>query len=720
MAFFQTKNLWINQLADGVAALVLDVPDRKVNTITPRVLDDLDAALVRVAAEPSFQLLLLRSGKAGSFCAGADIHYLAGLKDAAEAMRLAERGQHLFQKLTELRVPTAAVISGSCLGGGVELALACDYRVVVDHPKTQLAFPEVELGILPAWGGTQRLTRLVGLENALQLLLSGRRLGARDAVRLGLADELSADEQQPPSFLARPAKRPLPRGLPLRTWRQRLLESTPLGRGLIYRGTRRLLQRRLPEDMPAPWQILDVVRRGLRDGLVAGLGYERQALGELAETPACKNLLRLFLQREQTRRAPAQAKKEERPYRKVGVIGGGLMGSGIAQWAAMHGCEVHLREANEIALAMGVVRILALFKQALESGQITPRDYEQRLANVHGTSAWKGFADVDLVVEAVSEEPELKRQVLRDLEAEISRSAVVVSATSSLRIAELQEGMATPARLAGAHFFHPVQKMTLVEVIRGPATKSDVIATLASWLGRHGKTPVSVKDSPGFLINRVLLPYLSEAVLLVSEGARVDRVDQAMKRFGMVLGPLEWLDLIGLDHALDTANRLSASLGEDFADRVVGLGRIEPLRRAGWLGQKNGIGFYRHRRRPGRVNESAVNVLRGQADVAAPYQMEARSVADQLRTVRERLVPLLVNETIYALENELAADAGTIDLGMVLGAGWPRHRSGPLRYAEHAGLGQLASELHALAEELGPRFQPCPLLERAAQEGGTF
>jgi 3-hydroxyacyl-CoA dehydrogenase/enoyl-CoA hydratase/3-hydroxybutyryl-CoA epimerase len=600
------------------------------------------------------------------------------------------------------------------------LALACDYRAVVDHPKTQFAFPEVELGILPAWGGTQRLPRLVGLENALQLLLSGRRLNARDAVRQGLADDVSADDQRPPTFLSRPVKRTLPRGLPLRTWRQRMLESTSFGRGLIYRGTRRILQRRLAEDMPAPWRILDVVRRGLRDGLVAGLGYERQALGELVQTPACENLIRLFLQRQQARKLPASAKKEERPFRKVGVIGGGLLGSGIAYWSALQGCEVHLREVNEMALAMGVVRILALFKQAVQNGLITPRDYELRLANVHGTSAWKGYADVDLVVEAVTENLELKRKVLQDVEGQIPRSAIVVSDTSSLRVADLQVGFKSPDRLSGLHFFHPVQTVNVVEVVRGPSTRPDVIAALTNWLGRHGKTPVAVKDSPGFLINRVLLPYLSEAVLLVSEGSRVDRVDQAMKRFGMALGPLEWLDLIGLDHALNMARRLSEALGEEFADRVVALNRVESLCQAGWLGQKNGIGFYRHRRRAGRVNETAVNVLRGQTEVPAPYQMETRSVADQLRTVRERLVPLLANEAVYALENELAADAGNIDLAMVLGAGWPRHRGGPLRFAEQSGIGQLASELHALAEEVGPRYQPCPLLERVAQEGGLF
>jgi 3-hydroxyacyl-CoA dehydrogenase/enoyl-CoA hydratase/3-hydroxybutyryl-CoA epimerase len=720
MAFFQTKTLWINQLADGVAALVLDVPDHKVNVLTPRVFDDLETALDRVVAEPSFELLLIRSGKPGNFCAGADIHLLGELKSAREAVALSERGQVLFQRIADLRVPSVAVISGTCFGGGAELAMACDYRVVVDQPRTQIAFAEMELGILPAWGGTQRLPRLVGLENALQLLLAGRRLTAREAVRQGFADDVSADDQSPPAFLTRTVKRPLRAGLPLRTWRQKMLESTGVGKSLIFRGTRRLLRRRLPEDMPAPWRIVEAVRLGLRDGFQAGLDFERQTLGELVQTPACHNLVHLFLMREQARKIPPTAKQEAKPIRRVGVIGGGQMGSAIAHWAAMHGCEVVLREVDEITLAMGVVRILAFFKQGVESGQLTPRDYEERLARVHGTSAWKGFGDLDLIVEAVPENLGLKRQIMRDLEPHVSRSALVVSTTSSLCIAELGEGLAVAGRLAGLHFFHPAHRTVLVELAAGPTTQDEVISRLTSWLIRHDKVPMSVRDSPGFLIHRVLLPYLSEAVLLVSEGLPVERVDQAMKRFGMVLGPLEWLDLVGLDYTLQTSQRLAAALGEDYADRVVGLSRVEALCQAGWLGQKNGIGFYRHRGKPGRINHHAVNVLRGRASVAAPYQMEARSVADQLRTARERLLPLVVNQAVYALEQQLAADADAIDLAMVLGAGWPRHRGGPLRYASQTGMAQLESDLRALVEEVGPRYQPSPMLLRKVQEGTSF
>jgi 3-hydroxyacyl-CoA dehydrogenase/enoyl-CoA hydratase/3-hydroxybutyryl-CoA epimerase len=601
------------------------------------------------------------------------------------------------------------MISGACLGGGLELALACDYRVVVDHPKTQLGLPEIELGLLPAWGGTQRLPRVIGVEKALQLILGGRRLKARDAVAWGLADGITQENQEtPPAFLDNPVKRPKT-SLPARTWRQRFLESTRLGRRLLFRGTERVLRRRLPDDMPAPWEALEAVRTGSMQGMAAGLAYERLAIGRLATSTACRNLVRLFFQREQARKPRHDARRDGAPpIRRVGVVGAGTMGAGIAQLAALKGCEVVIREANQTALATGVLRIYALFKRAVERGVLRTEDMEAKLNAVHGTTAWKGFADLDLVIEAIVEDLHAKKAIFKEMEENTSPSTILATNTSSLLVSQLQTGLKHPERVAGLHFFNPVHKMPLVEVVRTPETRGEVTADLADWAITLGKTPALVKDSPGFLVNRILMPYLNEAVLLVVEGVRPQLVDEAMRRFGMPMGPLELLDQVGLDIAADIA----AAIGPVCGDRFGRNDGFERMKEHGWLGQKNGQGFYRYRGRRKTANEAAVTVLRGASPVAAPYQMEAAPPTELRAVARERMVLLMVNEAVTCLAEGLAEGADAIDLAVVLGTGWAPHRGGPLRYAEDRGFASVVESLTQLARQYGPRFEPCAELRR--------
>jgi 3-hydroxyacyl-CoA dehydrogenase/enoyl-CoA hydratase/3-hydroxybutyryl-CoA epimerase len=713
MPFFQTDNLTVNQQGGESAELVLDVKGRAVNVLNRQVLDDLDVALDRIAGEPSFRTLTIRSGKDSGFLAGADLQEFANVAGPAEANALSEKGQRLFNRLAGLRLVTVAVISGPCLGGGLELALACDYRVAVDQPKTQLGQPEIELGLLPAWGGCQRLPRVVGLERALQIILGGRRLDARAALRSGLVDAVQETATGVPSVLAGAAKRPA-KGLPKRTWRQWLLESHSLGRWLVFRGTERLLRRRLPDDMPAPFEALQAVRVGLSQGMEAGLAYEREAVGRLAASPACRNLINLFFRREQARKLPASLQDVVTDrLRRVGIVGAGTMGAGIAQLAAVRGCEVVIREVNDLALAGGVLRIKALFDKALERGVVTREEYQRKLNAIHGTTAWKGFADLDLVIEAVVEDLETKRAVFRELEKQAPPSAILASNTSSLGVGPLQEGLKHPERVAGLHFFNPVHKMPLVEVVQAPAARPETVATLMRWAVQMGKTPVLVKDSPGFIVNRVLFPYLNEAVLLVCGGLPVERVDQAMLRFGMPMGPLELIDTVGLDVAAHIARSVEPVFGDRFPPNPV-FGLMEDK---GWLGQKSGLGFYRYRGRKKRVHTEAVAALRGAAVELPPTEMDSLSPRDQMQAARERMVCLMVNEAAACLGEGLADGADTIDLALVLGTGWAPHRGGPLRYGQDRGFGQIVSALENLAREIGPRFQPCTALRRLAAGG---
>jgi 3-hydroxyacyl-CoA dehydrogenase / enoyl-CoA hydratase / 3-hydroxybutyryl-CoA epimerase len=712
MAVFQTPNLRLEQRPDGIALVRLDVAGRSVNVFNREVLTDLDAALDRVAADDAVRLLVLRSDKKSGFIAGADLQELAAVRGPDEAAALSALGQRLFDKLAGLRVPTVALIHGPCLGGGLEAALACDYRLVVDSPKTQLGLPEVELGLLPAWGGTQRLPRAVGLERALQVILGGRRVKAREARRWGLADALATTEEQLAAQLnslidraLREGKR-VRKGLPLRTWRQWLLESNPLGRLLLFRGTERILRKRVPDDMPAPGEALSAVRVGLTEGMEAGLAAEREAVGRLATSAACRNLVGLFLRHEQARKAPAGVDGE---VRRVAVVGAGTMGAGIAQLAALRGYEVIVREVNEQALAAGLGRIRSLFDKAVERRLVSRAEADKALATLRRTTGWDGFAEADLVIEAVVEELALKQTLFRELEGHTRPDALLATNTSSLRVEQLQEGLQHPGRVAGLHFFNPVHRMPLVEVVRAPATEGRAVEALTRWAVALGKTPVAVKDGPGFVVNRILMTYLDEAVRLVSEGMPIKRVDQAMRRFGMPMGPLELIDQVGLDVAAHIARALGPAFGDRFPPNPA-FGRMVER---GWLGQKNRRGFYRYRGKSKRPNVAAVGLLRAAAP-AADDLMEGMPPSVRMQDARERMVLLMVNEAFRCLDEGLAADADTIDLAMVLGTGWAPHRGGPLRYAEDRGPRDVVGALESLAERLGPRFEPCaPLRKRA-------
>lgn len=712
MALFQTDNLWISQVTQSVAVLYLDVANRSVNVLSRQVLRDLDQAFDWVAKEKALELVILRSAKKDSFVAGADIRELAELPSPQAARELSEQGQRLFDKLAGLSIPTVAVISGPCLGGGLELALACDYRVLVNQPRTQLGFPEVELGLIPAWGGTQRLPRIVGLERGLQMILSGRRLRAREALAWALADALTDEiSQEPPAFLDQAVKRPLD-DLPLRDFRQKVVEGNFIGRWLVYRGTERLLRRVVPDDLPAPWEALEAVRVGLKQGIAAGLERERAAVERLAAGPASRNLLRVFLQREERRRLPEPQPEDEPPLRKVGVVGCGVMGAGIAQLAALHGCDVYIQEANQSALGLGILRIMALINRAVERGLIAPGELEKTMSRIHGSVSWNGFADLDLVIEAVVEDLTHKKAIFRELEKQVSPSTILATNTSSLRVAQLQEGLKHPGRVAGLHFFNPVHKMPLVEVVRSHMTRDRVTTALQRFVVALGKTPIVVKDSPGFVVNRVLAPYFNEAVLLASAGMRIELIDQAMERFGMPAGPLELLDQIGLDVAQQAAHNLQEVIGE----RLPRTPAFEVFRQRGWLGQKSGAGFYRYRsgrKHPHRAAQLLLEQLGKSSGVPA---LEPASPAEYMKLARERLVGLMINEAAQCLAEGIVKDAETLDLALVLGAGWAPHRGGPLTYARQQGLGQISARLEELARQHGPRYEPCPALRNVYRE----
>lgn len=543
------------------------------------------------------------------------------------------------------------------------------------------------------------------------MILARKRVHADDARRIGLVDEiLPSEDADLTNFLKqslrkRPKKNPHASG-----WLSRLLEWTSTGRKLIYRGTERILRKRVADDMPAPQMALQVVRIGVEKGMAAGLEAERKANGELAVSQACRNLVSIFLNREKARKVPPVRPNDDPPIRNVGVVGVGVMGAGIAQLAALKKCDVVLQEVEESALGMGIFRILALFKKAMGVGLVTQGEIEKKLAAIHGTTSWKGFADLDLVIESVPENLKTKRKVFAELEKHCSPSTILTTNTSSLSVATIQEEVSHSERLAGLHFFHPVHAMPLVEVVATEKTKKPVINNLLRFVVHLGKIPVVVKDSPGFLVNRLLAPYLNEAMSLIGEGLSIQTVDRAMTKFGMLAGPLETLDQIGID----VAALVTDSIEEVFEGRLLPHPGFAQMVREKWLGQKTGRGFYIWHGSKKKTNSQAEALIRHLASGNGSKELPAMSDDHAMTLARDRMLLVTINEAMACLSEQIVSDADTLDLAMILGTGWAPHQGGPMTYARNRGLFEIMQKMSDFSESYGSRFQPHPELKRLA------
>lgn len=701
MAFFQTENLWVNELADGVAALVLDVQGSIGNSLSLAMLKDLGRALDAIEEAGRFRLLLLRSGKSSHFARGPGIEDLATFRTAEDFANLAKQGQEVLNRLAALAIPSVAVIAGSCQGGGLELALACDYRVLVDEPKTRLGFSDLEVGLSPAWGGTQRLPRIIGLERSLHMLLGDRQLAAFTALEWGLADAVvQSSQSQPPDFLDHPEKRTR-HGLPLRTWRQRLMEGFRGGRWLILRGMERILKRRVPDDLPAPWEILALLRQGPDQDMAAGLKKEKEALVRLGQSDAFRNLLQARLMREQIRqvRFPSQ---DARRLRRIGVVGAGTRGSQLVFLAVTRGCQVVIRERDETALGTALFQLLPLFQQAVRQGNMPASDVQKNLAAINGTTAWKGFADLDLVLESAGADVKDPAKLFQELEAQTGPETMLIAA-SGRSLQELRKNLKDPDRVAGLHFVSPVSKGSVVEVVQGPSVKPAMVRELAAWVVHLGGLPILVRDSPGHLVQRVWLAAIHEALLLLQQGFAVERIDESLRRFGMTRGPLELADLIGLNRLAD----LAATLSERFPGMGVFCSRMVSN---GWRGHKTKLGFYQYdkRRRPSNPH---VRALARELKDPSLAEEGPLSTSEQDSVVRNRIVARTINEAAWCWQEEVVKAPEDLDLAMTA-SGWAPHRGGPLTYARQQGIDVVILWLNELARERGPRFLPCPALEK--------
>ena len=697
---------------DGLAVLTFDVPGERVNTFSTPVGLEFADVLVRLSREARIRALVIRSGKPEVFIAGADIREFSTIRP--EDVRTAvERVQSLFEQLANLPYPTVAAINGACLGGGTELALACDHRLMSDAPKAQIGLPEVRLGIFPAWGGVTRLPRVVGLAPALDLILTGKSLDAKRAKRVGLVDE-AVPAAILDDFARRFARERLGGAKPApyrgrQAVAERALEATPIGRGVIFSRAKKTVMETTGGHYPAPLEALEAVEESYGKPVADGLAIEARHIGLVFGGEVQRNLLRIFLLTEDVKRETGVADPSVRPrsVARVGVLGAGVMGGGIAQLAADKGLPARMKDIDPQALAHGFAAAAAVWKESLRKRRLTPREMARKMDRLSGTLDYSGFSRCDVTIEAVVEKLAVKRAVLKDWESAVPREAIFASNTSTLPISEIAVGASEPGRVVGMHFFNPVHRMPLVEVIRAERTSDETVATVFALAKILGKTPVVVRDAPGFLVNRILAPYLSEAVRLVQEGCRIEDVDAAMTAFGMPVGPLALLDDVGLDVAAKGGEVLQAA----FPERLK-MGGEEALAAAGRLGRKNGRGFYDYengkRRAPSREAYAALRVEPRKESPLPAGVIEAR------------LVLPMVNEAAFCLEDAIVEDPARLDLAMIFGTGFPPFRGGLLRHADSIGLGRVFSRLDDLAERLGPRFAPSELIQRLANERRGF
>ena len=701
---------------DGVGRVTFDDPDRKVNVLTEAVmtrLADLVSEADGLARQGHLRALLFRSDKSG-FIAGADVAAIEAVEDPAEGAEASRMGQAVFRAIEDLTVPTVAAIHGICLGGGTELSLACSHRVASDSPKTVMGLPEVMLGILPAWGGTTRLPRLVGLQAALDMILTGRQVSASKAKRLGLVDTvLPADlfDETAAAFAAARADDRTKSGRARRSLLKRLMDDSVPGRRLVLTMAKRRVLAQTGGHYPAPLKILEVLSRSMGRPLSRALEIEAAAAGELIVSTVSKNLIHVFNLREDARKGTGvrDATVAPRKVEYLGVLGAGVMGGGIAQLAAHRGVHVRMKDINHEAISSGLQHARGLFDQLVERKKLRRREADQSMALISGGLDYEGFGRLELVVEAVVEKMDIKRIVLRETEEAVGRACMLTTNTSSLSVDEMSTALSRPESFAGMHFFNPVHRMPLVEVVRGAQTSDEAVATVYAFALALGKVPVVTGDGPGFLVNRILGPYMNEAGFLLADGASVEAVDGAAKDFGMPMGPLRLVDEVGIDISRHAGQSLYEALGE----RLNPSAPMVTLAESGRLGRKGGLGFYQYEAGKEKGVDPDIYAI------LAPSVPSDR-VSMETREIRSRLVLAMLNEAARALEAGIVSRAGDVDLAMIMGTGFPPCRGGLLRFADTIHARTVLARLEDLENRHGPRFAPADLIRRMAREDSSF
>lgn len=695
-----------------IACLVLDAPDRGANVLSQPVLRELDEHLEQLESRDDLAGLLIRSAKPSIFIAGADLREFVASLDIPdeEAEAICRRGQTLFRRLSQTRFVTVAAIHGVCVGGGAELACWCDRRVMSDHPRTQIGFPEVKLGLFPGWGGTVRAPRLAGLGNAVELITSGRSISAREAVAMGLADQFVPPEQLESAAIAvvrhEQATQAYQRD---RESRRGPISISDTELGFLGLTASAMIRMETKGHYPAPEAALEVMLEGASCDEQAAAQREAQGMAKLFGSPVNAALLNVFFLTDRNKKdRGVEGDVAPQEIHTVGVVGAGIMGTGIAAANVKRGIAVWLKDASSEALQRGLQATLeeASYDRDLKGPSAGKLAKHAPLLNAVAHDA--DWSVCDLVIEAIVENAEVKKEVLPQIEARLGESAFLASNTSTIPITSLAESLSRPERFCGIHFFNPVRRMQLVEVIRGERTSDETVSTAVAYAKRLGKMPIVLKDGPGFLVNRLLLPYMNEALELLLDGVSISEVERAAKAFGMPMGPITLYDVVGLDTAL-FAGRV---LWEAFPDRIAVSPLLSRLVKAGRLGQKTGAGFFRYGGKKNKPEPDPEFDTIVQDLLREPRELTREQITHRL------FLPMLLEAT-RVLEEELVRDVRDVDLGLIFGIGFPAFRGGLLFWADQIGASTILKQLEEI-EYLGARAEPTPLLKEMARTGKKF
>jgi 3-hydroxyacyl-CoA dehydrogenase/enoyl-CoA hydratase/3-hydroxybutyryl-CoA epimerase/3-hydroxyacyl-CoA dehydrogenase/enoyl-CoA hydratase/3-hydroxybutyryl-CoA epimerase/enoyl-CoA isomerase len=703
--------LRLDVLDSNIGLITFDQPGSRANVLSQAVQSDFEAILAQLRERSDVRGLILRSGKPGMFIAGADLKEMgAATADAEQKRRVVRRGLAVIAAFEELPYPTVAAIEGPCLGGGLEVALGFDFRVASLHPKTEIGFPEVKIGLFPGWGGTQRLPRVIGPATAAEMICSGDSIKPERARQLGLIFDAV-----PPERLLDEAKRVLEWAAQTGAWREaRQRKRQPVGlseeqRSYTFAVARAMVLEKTKGQLPAPIAGLEAIAEGCNLPLEDGLRIETEKFLPLLGSPITNNLIAAFFMTQRLQKDPgvADASVQPRPVERVGVIGAGLMGAGIAGAHVRRGIPVMMLDSDIKALDKGVAANVKVLQTRMDIGRGTQADMVQALGRLSTTQALSALADRDLVVEAVVENEEAKTALYRQLQPLLKPDAVLASNTSTISITRMAKAWPRPENFAGWHFFNPVDRMQLVEVIRGEKTNDQTVVTLVALAKRIGKTPVVVRDCPGFLVNRILFPYINESLALLEEGANPRAIDKAATAFGMPMGPVTLNDLVGLDTSLYAGRVINTA----FADRARPTRVLDELVKAGRLGQKSGAGFYSYAKGSRGTDDPFLAALLERLG-AKPREFSQEELQDRL------FLPMLT-EASRVLAEGIVREPGDVDMGLILGIGFPPWRGGLLRWADSLGLPAALERLRR-HEALGPRFTPTEPMKQMASAGKGF
>lgn len=695
---------------DGILIVTIDQPDEKVNKLNEQLISEFGDLLANTDPK-AVEGIILRSGKENNFIAGADVEMLKNKQAPDEIEDLSRRGNTLLLKLKHFPKPVVAAIHGSCLGGGLEVAMACNYRVASEHSATVMGQPEVKLGLLPGGGGTQRLPRLIGIQNALSYMLTGKNIYPRKAHKLGLVDELT--HRDAVLTAAKTAIKQINAGKfereDKRSLAHQLMEGMSPLRKIIYSQARKRAKSESKGNYPAPEKIIDCVEEGYENGMKAGLELESVNFGKLAATPESKALVNMFFAMQSAKKNPDDDKAVE--VKKIGILGAGLMGSGIADVSANNDYRVLLKDQSADQAVKGKKSIWEDLEKKRKKKIISSFERDRISSLVTATETYDGFENAGLVIEAVFEDLDLKQSILKEVEEVTHDNCIFASNTSSLPIGKIAEASRRPDQVVGMHYFSPVPKMPLLEIITTDQTADWVTATARQVGIKQGKHVIVVNDGPGFYTTRILAPYMNEALMLLEEGIAIEELDKHMKQFGFPVGPTALFDEVGID----VAAHITEVLNDLFAERGVNPNtKPKELLENGYKGKKNKKGFYFYQQENGKTKKKDPN-----REIYQYFGGPGRKSMES-EIVQQRMMLTMVNEAAWCLQEDILRNPTDGDLGAVLGLGFPPFLGGPFRYIDRRGAGTIVQQLEDFVKKHGPRFTPADILKDYAMSDNKF